>query len=208
MLAWLSCLERGADLVGRQKGHPACKKFEWWGTGMVICLERDADLHNLWPSWCHCHSLSLAPVKSRLVLPFWYRLTQVILEKRPLNGCCITVIRIVLEYCAPVWHYSLTKVQSERLEAVQKHAIHITHNLTHRMPYSPIWIRWLHVQKISLCVFFRDIMDPASCLRSLLPPPRSTAIISMLRSSKILPTVYTRTNCYCSFIQYGLNHYQ
>ena len=42
----------------------------------------------IWPSWCHCHSLSLAPVKSRLVLPFWYRLTQVVLEKRPLNGCC------------------------------------------------------------------------------------------------------------------------
>jgi len=32
-------------LVGRQKGHPACKKGEWWGTGVVICLERDADLH-------------------------------------------------------------------------------------------------------------------------------------------------------------------
>ena len=39
------------------------------------------------PSWCHCHSLSLAPLKSRLVLPFWYQLTQVVLEKRPLNGC-------------------------------------------------------------------------------------------------------------------------
>jgi len=32
-------------LVGRQEGHPACKKHEWWGAGMVICLERDADLH-------------------------------------------------------------------------------------------------------------------------------------------------------------------
>jgi len=32
-------------LVGRQEGHPACKKLECWGTGMVICLERDADLH-------------------------------------------------------------------------------------------------------------------------------------------------------------------
>jgi len=30
-------------LVGRQEGHPACKKLEWWGTGVVICLERDAD---------------------------------------------------------------------------------------------------------------------------------------------------------------------
>ena len=32
-------------LVGRQEGHPARKKIEWWGAGVVICLERGADLH-------------------------------------------------------------------------------------------------------------------------------------------------------------------
>jgi len=32
-------------LVGRQEGHPACKKNEWWGAGVVICLVRGADLH-------------------------------------------------------------------------------------------------------------------------------------------------------------------
>jgi len=32
-------------LVGRQEGHPACKKLEWWGAGIFICLERGADLH-------------------------------------------------------------------------------------------------------------------------------------------------------------------
>ena len=32
-------------LVWRQEGHPACKKTEWWGAGMVVCLERVADLH-------------------------------------------------------------------------------------------------------------------------------------------------------------------
>ena len=32
-------------LVGRQEGHPACKKLEWWGAGVVICLERGAGLH-------------------------------------------------------------------------------------------------------------------------------------------------------------------
>ena len=41
----------------------------------------------IWPSWCHCHSLSLASVKSRMVLPFWYRLTWVVVEKGPLNVC-------------------------------------------------------------------------------------------------------------------------
>jgi len=32
-------------LVGRQEGNPACKKTEQWGAGVVICLERGADLH-------------------------------------------------------------------------------------------------------------------------------------------------------------------
>jgi len=34
-------------LIGRQEGHPACKKVktEWWGAGVVICLERGTDLH-------------------------------------------------------------------------------------------------------------------------------------------------------------------
>ena len=32
-------------LVGWKEGHPACKKTEWWGAGVVICLKRGADLH-------------------------------------------------------------------------------------------------------------------------------------------------------------------
>ena len=39
----------------------------------------------IWPSWCRCHSLSLASVNSRSVLPFWYRLTRVVPDKGPLN---------------------------------------------------------------------------------------------------------------------------
>jgi len=45
----------------------------------------------IWPSWYHCRSLSLAPVKSRLVLPFWQWLTWVVLDKGPLNGCVLCV---------------------------------------------------------------------------------------------------------------------
>ena len=65
---------------------------------MVICLERCADLHTaqLMP----CHSLSLASVKSRLVLPFWYRLTRVVPDKGPLNGCVLLLLLLltVVEY--------------------------------------------------------------------------------------------------------------
>ena len=52
-------------LVGRQEGHPACKKLSggmlaWlcvW-VKVQICIQ---------PSWCHCHSLSLAAVN-----PDWF----------------------------------------------------------------------------------------------------------------------------------------
>ena len=32
-------------LFGRLERHPACKKTEWWGAGVDICLEQGADLH-------------------------------------------------------------------------------------------------------------------------------------------------------------------
>jgi len=32
-------------LAGRQEGHLACKKTEWWGAGVVVCLEQGANLH-------------------------------------------------------------------------------------------------------------------------------------------------------------------
>jgi len=43
---------------------------------MVICPVRGADLH-----MAQLIPLSLASVKSRLILPFWYRLTWEVPEK-------------------------------------------------------------------------------------------------------------------------------
>jgi len=52
-------------LVGRQEGHPACKKL----SGEVLAwLSVWSEVQTcIWPSRCHCHLLSLASVKSRLV---------------------------------------------------------------------------------------------------------------------------------------------
>jgi len=36
--------------------HPACKKTEWWGAGVVICLEHGADLHMALPLIVSCFS--------------------------------------------------------------------------------------------------------------------------------------------------------
>jgi len=48
---------------------------------------------------------SLASLKSRMVWPFWCRLTEIVPEKRPLNGCllssyhCLLFYLIILFYC-------------------------------------------------------------------------------------------------------------
>ena len=69
-------------LVGWQEGHPAYKKLSG---GVLAWSSVCGEVHTcIWPSQCHCHSLSLASVKSRLVLPFLYWLTRVVPEK---NGC-------------------------------------------------------------------------------------------------------------------------
>ena len=52
-------------LVGRQEGHPACKKLSG---GVLAWLSVWSEVQTcIWPSRCHCHSLSLASVKSMLV---------------------------------------------------------------------------------------------------------------------------------------------
>ena len=87
-------------LVGWQEGHPACKKLT---SGVLAWLSVPSEVQTcIWPSGFHCHSLSLASVKSRwlylwlpMVLPFWYRLTRVVPEKKPLNGCVCVCVCVV-----------------------------------------------------------------------------------------------------------------
>ena len=86
-------------LVGRQEGHPACKKQSG---GVLVWLSVWSKVQTcIWPSWCHCHSLSLASVKSRLVLPFWYRLTRAVPDKGPINAyMCVCVHFLTAEFMA------------------------------------------------------------------------------------------------------------
>jgi len=69
-------------LVGRQEGHPACKKHKWWGAGVVICLERGAYLHiaQLMPLPLTVSCFSKIQIGFTFLVPAH-------LEKGPLNGC-------------------------------------------------------------------------------------------------------------------------
>ena len=54
-----------------------------WSEVQMICI---------WSSWCHCRPIIPCSSKIQNSLPFWCRLTQVGLEKRPLNGCSVVVV--------------------------------------------------------------------------------------------------------------------
>ena len=70
--------------LGGRKGIRPLKKLSG---GVLVWLSVWSKVQTcIWSSWRHYHSLSLASVKSRLVLPFWYQPTRVIWEKGPLNG--------------------------------------------------------------------------------------------------------------------------
>ena len=75
---------------------------------MVICLERGPGSRLFAHGPADVTAIpkppsSLASFKSRPILPFRYRLTPVVLEKRPLNGsccttCCYTVVQQVTRF--------------------------------------------------------------------------------------------------------------
>jgi len=73
-------------LVGRQEGHPACKKLEWWDAGVVICLERGADFHmaQLMPLALTVSCFSKIQIGFTFLVPAHLGCPG----KVPLNGCC------------------------------------------------------------------------------------------------------------------------
>ena len=71
--------------LGGRKGLRSVKKLSG---GVLAWLSVWSEVQTcIWPNWCHCHSLSFASVKSRLVLPFWYRLSWVVAERAVKRVC-------------------------------------------------------------------------------------------------------------------------
>jgi len=72
-------------LVGRQEGHPACKNLSGGGAGVVICLERGADLHmaQLMPLLLTASCFSKIQIGFAFLVPAHLGSPG----KGPLNGC-------------------------------------------------------------------------------------------------------------------------
>jgi len=119
---------------------------------------------------CHCHSLSLASVKSRLVLPFWYRLTWVVPDKGPLNGCSVVLLMIII-----LWGFYITS-------AIDSSYVSLT-NLTKSSRYSSFhW--WINAR-----------LARKSCVLSQICSYQST--LEMCSGKKYM---YTTTAVLCSTI--------
>ena len=72
----------------------------------------------LWVIWCHCHPIISCFSKIQNGLPFWCQLTQVVLEKRPLNVCMYVCVmgylsyQVILVFILDCWApYSLRSVR-------------------------------------------------------------------------------------------------
>jgi len=72
--------------LGGRKGIQPVKKLSgevlaWsfvWSEVQMVCV---------WSTWCYCHLIISCSSKIQKGLLFWCRLTQVVLIRRPLNGC-------------------------------------------------------------------------------------------------------------------------
>ena len=79
-------------LVGRQEGHPVCKKRV---VGCWHCCLSGARCRVAYsPADATATHHLFASVKSRLVLPLWFRLTRVVPDKGPFKRVCVTITKV------------------------------------------------------------------------------------------------------------------
>ena len=94
-LCWLLAVSALVLLIGQQEGHPVCKKL----CGVLEWLSARSEMQTcIWSSWCHCHSLSLASVKSRLVFTFLVPAHLGSPRKRAVKCVCVRV-RVYVWVC-------------------------------------------------------------------------------------------------------------
>jgi hypothetical protein len=107
-----------------------------------------------------------------------------------------SIIRPVLEYACPVWQSGLTVEQRDRLESVQRRALHLISGSTDYelqcvlFDIEPMCVR---IDNLARAFFYR-ICDPADCLNYLLPSERSIETVYSLRHFNHLPFITCRTN--------------
>ncbi|CAH1257327.1 Hypp1820 [Branchiostoma lanceolatum] len=106
-------------------------------------------------------------------------------------------IRPILEYCAPVYHHSLTNKQTITLENVQRRACRIIlgrHYHDYATSLQQCGLETLKERRNNLCRRFATSMEKSERTVDLLPPTRLASHGRNLRNSKTLSLPTTRTS--------------
>ena len=115
---------------------------------------------SIWPSWCHCHSLSLASVKSRLVLPFWCRLTWVVPEKGLLNGCVCVKFQSGFKWGKRWWGFGMRRHQVDDMLTICT-SVQTDNNANSPTPHHSIFTGWvLFLMPNQQCLSFKSKRNP------------------------------------------------
>ena len=89
-------------LVGRQEGHPACKKLS--GGVLVWLSVWSKVLTCIWPSWWHCHSVLTVSCCSKIQIGFTFLVPAHLGSpgKRAVKRVCVCVHVLILLFVASV----------------------------------------------------------------------------------------------------------
>jgi len=137
---------------------------------MVICLERDADLHmpQLMPLPLTVSCFS----KIQMVLPFCYRLTWVVPEKGPLNGCSYVILYTL--FSVNLWFFKHIQNGWTELWCICSHfLLYFTKNSYQSAAISwyfiasssPLcghisgWQHWVQFGDYTLCATFHSVVN-------------------------------------------------
>ncbi|CAB4026684.1 RNA-directed DNA polymerase from mobile element jockey-like, partial [Paramuricea clavata] len=88
------------------------------------------------------------------------------------NGFCL-IIRPILEYCAPVFHYSIPSFLSEDLETLQKRALKIilpANSYSETLEYFNLQTLFQRREEMCNKLFTNTTNNPTNKLHNLLPP--------------------------------------
>ena len=128
------------------------------------------------------------------------RLYFIILLKRAkvspkdiVNFYC-TVIRPILEYCAPVFHYSIPSFLSEDLETVQKRALKIilpANSYSETLEYFNLQTLFQRRDEMCNKIFTNITINPTHKLHNLLPPKHES--VYQLRNNRLFERFETNT---------------
>jgi len=114
----------------------------------------------IWSSWCQCHPVISCFIKIQNGLPFWYRITQVVLKKRPLNGCSSTCYCINSAFLAEGLFLWLFHRSGQFQAFTQDVSVCIGHSDYQRCIVKIYWI--------NLCLYYikssqKFLMYPVQC---------------------------------------------